>query len=83
MSDHLLRWRCASGPHVPTTYAPVRCSRRLATNPQQSNGGSPRRRASGALLRHLQGPNRPIYTRAFGASRFLNRLQLPNHQTDF
>jgi len=63
MNDHLLRCRCASAPHVPTAYAPVRCSRRLA---------------SGALLRHLQGAYGRISTRAVGAPRFLNRLQQPN-----
>ena len=31
MNGHLRRCRCASAPHVPTAYAPVRCSRRLAS----------------------------------------------------
>jgi hypothetical protein len=31
-NGHLLRWRCASAPHVPITYAPVRFSRRLASD---------------------------------------------------
>jgi hypothetical protein len=31
-NGHLRRCRCASAPHVPTTYAPVRCSRRLASD---------------------------------------------------
>ena len=32
MNGHLRRCRCASAPHVPTAYAPVRCSRRLASD---------------------------------------------------
>jgi hypothetical protein len=32
MNGHLRRCRCASAAHVPTTYAPLRCSRRLAAN---------------------------------------------------
>jgi len=31
MNGHLLRCRCASGPHVRIQYAPVRFSRRLAS----------------------------------------------------
>jgi len=42
MNGHLLRCRCASAPHVPTAYAPVRCSLRLA---------------SGAFLNGLDWPN--------------------------
>ena len=42
MNDHLLRSHCASAPHVPTMYAPVRFSRRLA---------------SGAFLTRLQHTN--------------------------
>jgi hypothetical protein len=32
MNGHLLRCRCASGPHVHTKYAPVLFSRRLASD---------------------------------------------------
>jgi hypothetical protein len=74
MNGRLLRCRCASGAHVPTSYAPLRCSRCLATPLQRSNRRKSPKGASDSLLRHLQGTVGAISIRANGASRFLNRL---------
>jgi hypothetical protein len=53
MNGHLLRCRCASGPHVPTTYAPVRFSRRLATLRQKEGWRKSPKGASDAFLNGL------------------------------
>jgi hypothetical protein len=57
MNGHLPRCRCASGAHVRTQYAALRCSRRLATYLQKSKRWKSPKGASGAFLNGLNWPD--------------------------
>jgi hypothetical protein len=63
MNGHLRRCRCGNPSSRTTQYAP---------------GGSLAAPCIWPLFRHLQGACGRVDTRAFGALRFLNRLQRPN-----
>ncbi len=84
MKGHLLRWRCASAPHVRTQYAPVRWTGRVTRARGillRADGVGPMRLASGALLRHLLGPVNQLASAPWAQFRFLNGLNWPNTHT--
>ena len=53
-NGHLRRCRCASAPHVPTAYAPLRVSQRLATHRQEEKCRKSPKGASDAFLNRLK-----------------------------
>jgi hypothetical protein len=60
MNGHLPRCRCASGAHVRTQYAALRCTGRATRargNIRRADHVGPARRASGAFLNGLNWPD--------------------------
>ena len=55
MNGHLLRCRCASGPHVLTTYAPLLRQASGGWHRQRHRTAQCAFRCSGRLATHLQG----------------------------